>query len=289
MHTLTTVIRFGSRSRRPLSAGMAVSNARFTGLLCAEIFLLSFLFVSPLYSQDYVVGERDVLKITVYDNPELTTVAKVSEEGTIFFPFLGEVKVKGLTTSQVAAKMGSLLAEGYIVNPQVTVYVDQFRSLKIMLIGEIARPGLFELPVGTTFLELLLRAGPVTPNAGDEAIIKRKTGKGEQSITVDLARLLEKGDTTADQPLQDGDNIYIPKGGSYYVLGQVKNPGMFKFQEQTTVFKAVIQAGGFTEIASQRRISIKRRLDGKEVSLEKVGLDELVRPDDIINVPESLF
>ena len=268
---------------------MPLRNAHFTCLLFAELFLLAVIFVPPLYSQDYVVGERDVLKITVYDNPDLTTTAKVSEEGSIFFPFLGEVKVKGLTTPQIATKMSSLLAEGYIVNPQVTVYVEQFRSLKIMLIGEIARPGLFELPVGTMFLELLLRAGPVTPNAGDEAIIKRKTAQGEQSITVDLGRLLEKGDTTADQPLQDGDHIYIPKGGSYYVLGQVKSPGMFKFQEQTTVFKAVIQAGGFTEIASQRRISIKRRLDGKEVTLEKVGLDELVKPDDIINVPESLF
>ena len=268
---------------------MALTNTRFRHLLCAGIFLLAFIFVSPLYSQDYVVGERDVLKITVYDNPDLTTVAKVSEEGSIFFPFLGEVKVKGMTTSQIAAKLSSLLAEGYIVNPQVTVYVEQFRSLKVMLIGEIARPGLYELPVATTFLELLLRAGPVTPNAGDEAIIKRKSLNGEQNITVDLAKLLEKGDTTADQTLRDGDSIYIPKGGSFYVLGQVKSPGTFKFKEQTTVFKAVILAGGFTEIASQRRISIKRIQDGKEIILEKVGLDELVRPDDIITVPESLF
>jgi len=289
MYTRTRVIGSGSRSGQHHSAGVAVSSTRLRGLLCAEIFLLALLFASPLYSQDYVVGERDVLKITVYDNPDLTTTAKVSEEGSIFFPFLGEVKVKGLTTPQIAAKISSLLAEGYIVNPQVSVYVEQFRSLKIMLIGEIARPGLFELPVGTTLLELLLRAGPVTPNAGNEAIIKRKTPQGEQSTTVDFGKLLEEGDTTVDQPLQDGDNIYIPKGGSYYVLGQVKSPGMFKFKEQITVFKAVVLAGGFTEIASQRRISIKRKQDGKEVTLEKVGLDELVKPDDIVNVPESLF
>jgi len=261
----------------------------FKHLLYAQIFLLTVIFVPPLYSQDYVVGERDVVKITVYDNPDLTTVAKVSEEGTIFFPLLGEVKVKGMTTSQIAAKLSSLLAEGYIVDPQLTVSIEQFRSLKVTLLGEIARPGLYELPIATTLLELLLRAGPVTTGAGDEAIIKRKSPEGEQSITVDIGKLLEKGDTTVDQPLRDGDNIYIPKGGSYYVLGQVKSPGMFKFKEQITVFKAVILAGGFTEIASQRRISIKRIQDGKEVILEKVGLDELVRPDDIITVPESLF
>lgn len=289
MYTRTKVTGSGSHLGQHHSAGVAVSSARLRGILCAEIFLLALLFASPLYSQDYVVGERDVLKIMVYDNPDLTTVAKVSEEGTIFFPLLGEVKVKGLTTSQIATMMSSLLAEGYIVNPQVTVYVEQFRSLKVMLIGEIARPGLLELPVSTTLLELLLRAGPVTPNAGDEAIIKRKSPQGEQSITVNLSKLLEKGDTSVDQPLQDGDNIYIPKAWAYYVLGQVKSPGMFKFKEQITVYKAVILAGGFTEIASQRRISIKRIQDGKEVMLEKVGLDELVRPDDIINVPESLF
>ena len=289
MYTLTRVIRYGSHSRQHRSEGVTLRNARFKCLFFTEIFLLALLFASPLYSQDYIVGERDVLKITVYDNPDLTTVARVSEEGSIFFPFLGEVKVKGLTTPQIAAKISSMLAEGYIVDPQVNVYIEQFRSLKVMLIGEIARPGLYELPVATKLLELLLRAGPVTPNAGDEAIIKRKSPQGEQSITVDLGKLLEKGDTTVDQPLQDGDTIYIPKGGSYYVLGQVKSPGMLKFKEGITVFKAVISAGGFTEIASQRRISIKRIQDGKEVTLEKVGLDELVRPDDIINVPESLF
>jgi len=289
MHSLTKEIKSGSHSGQIHSMGATLRDARLTPFLFAGIFLLTFILVSPLYSQEYVVGERDVLKITVYDNPDLTTVAKVNEEGTIFFPFLGEVKVKGLTTSQIAAKITSLLSEGYIVSPQVNVYVEQFRSLKVILVGEIGRPGLFELPVGTTLLELLLRAGPVTPNAGDEAIIKRKSPQGEQSITVDLGKLLEKGDTTVDQPLQDGDTIYIPKGGSYYVLGQVKSPGMLKFKEGITVFKAVISAGGFTEIASQRRISIKRIQDGKEVTLEKVGLDELVRPDDIINVPESLF
>ena len=289
MHLHTRVIRYGSHSKQHRSEDMTLRNARFKCLFFTEIFLLALLFASPLYSQDYIVGERDVVKITVYDNPDLTTVAKVNEEGTIFFPFLGEVKVKGLTTSQIAAKISTLLSEGYIVNPQVNVYVEQFRSLKVMLVGEIGRPGLFELPVGTTLLELLLKAGPVTPNAGDEAIIKRRSPQGEQSISVDLGKLLEKGDTTVDQPLQDGDNIYIPKGASYYVLGQVKSPGMFKFKEQITVFKAVIFAGGFTEIASQRRISIKRKQDGKEVTLEKVGLDDIVRPDDVITVPESLF
>jgi len=225
----------------------------------------------------------------VYDNPDLTTVAKVSEEGSIFFPLLGELKVKGLTIPQITMKISSLLAEGYIVNPQVTVNIEQFRSLKVTLLGEIARPGLYELPVATSLLELLLRAGPLSPSAGEEAIIKRRSLEGEQSITVDIGKLIEKGDTSVDQPLRDGDSIYIPKGGSYYVLGQVKSPGMFKFKDDITVFKAVITAGGFTEIASQRRISIKRKQDGKEVTLEKVGLDDLVKPDDIINVPESLF
>jgi polysaccharide export outer membrane protein len=246
-------------------------------------------FPSLLLSQDYIVGDRDVLRITVYDHPDLATIARVSGEGTIFFPLIGEVKVSGLTIPQIAGKLSEMLAGGYVVNPQVIVFIEEFRSKKVTAMGEVSKPGLYELPGQTTFLELLSRAGGLTKDAGDKAIVKRKLSQGEQSFTIDMKRLVEKGDTSADMNLQDGDSIYIQKAGFFYVSGEVKKPDVYKFEEGTTVLKAITMAGGFTDKAAEKRIKIKRKEGGKENTLEKVGPDELIRPDDVIVVPESFF
>ncbi|MCL5023986.1 MAG: SLBB domain-containing protein [Nitrospirae bacterium] len=244
---------------------------------------------TPVFSQDYIVGERDVLRITVYDHPDLTSVARVSGEGTISFPLIGEVKVAGLTTPQIAKKISELLSNGYIVDPQVIVFIEEFRSKKATVIGEVARPGLYELPGQTTFLELLSRAGGLTKDAGENAIIKRKVNQGEQSFNIDLKKLIEKGDTSLDMNLQDGDSVYIPKAGFFYVTGEVKKPDAYKYEEGTTVLKAITMAGGFTDKAAEKRIKIKRKEGGKENTVEKVGLDDLIKPDDVIVVPESFF
>lgn len=244
---------------------------------------------SVVSSQDYVVGERDVLRITVYDNPDLTTVARVSGEGSILFPLLGEVKVSGLTIPQIAQKLSGLLADGFIVNPQVIVFIEEFRSKKVTIIGEISRPGSYELPGPTTLLELLSKAGGITKEAGEQTIIKRKLSTGEQTITVDLRKLIEKGDTSLDMALQDGDSVYIPKAGFFYVTGEVKKPDVYRFEEGITLVRAITMAGGFSDKAAAKRVKIKRTENGKEVLLEKVRDDELIRPNDIVIVPESIF
>ncbi len=258
-------------------------------LLVFAAVLVPMAFPSTALSEDYVVGERDVLRITVYDHSDLTTVARVSGEGTISFPLIGEVKVSGLTVPQIGARIEKMLADGYIVNPQVIVFIEEFRSKKVTAIGEVVKPGLYELPGQTTFLELLSRAGGLTKDAGDTAIVKRKQGQGEESFTIDLKRLVEQGDTSADMNLQDGDSIYIQKAGFFYVSGEVKKPDAYKFEEGTTVLKAITMAGGFTDKAAEKRIKIKRKEGRKEITLEKVGLDELVKADDVIVVPESFF
>lgn len=260
--------------------------------ICSFVFIsfVGFSSITPLlYGQDYIVGERDVVRITVYDNPDLTTVARVSGEGTILFPLIGEVKVSGLTIPQIAKKIADLLSDGYIVNPQVIVFIEEFRSKKVTIIGEVSKPGLYELPGQTTLLELLSKAGGLTKDSGDKAIVKRKSIQGEQTLSVNLRQLIERGDTSIDVTLQDGDSIYIPKAGFFYVTGEVKKPDAYKFEEGTTVIKAVTMAGGFTDKAATKRIRIKRKEDGKEVLLERVGFDDLIKPDDVIIVPESFF
>ena len=242
-------------------------------------------------AQDYVVGDGDVLRITVYDQPELSTIARIDGAGMIIFPLIGQVKVAGLTVSQVSQKLAQLLSDGYLVSPQVTVFVEDFRSQKATIMGQVNRPGLYELKGYTTFLELLSKAGDLTKDAGDKAIVKRKDSseKKEKIVVIDLKRLVERGETSLDVPILDGDSIYVMKAGLFYVTGEVKNPNAYKFEEGTTVLKAITMAGGFTDKASTGRVKIIRKSKGKEETIEKVHMDEAVLPDDIVVVPESFF
>lgn len=244
------------------------------------------------FAQDYLVGEGDILRITVYDHEDLTTTARVSGEGDIVFPLIGQVPVKGLTLSQITQKISALLADGYVVNPQVNIFIQEFRSKKAFIMGEVGKPGLYVLPGQTTLLSVLSEAGGLTKEAGNKAIIKRKTDspdKNEKVMTVDLRNLIEKGDTSLDVPIADGDSIYIPKARVFYVNGEVKKPDAYKYTEGTTVIQAITLAGGFTDKSSKGRVKIIRKVDGKEEVLEKVKMDQTVLPDDLIVVPESFF
>lgn len=248
--------------------------------------------VQGVFAQDYVVGDGDLLKITVYDHPDLSATARVSGEGIILFPLIGQAKISGLTVAQISKKLADLLSDGYIVSPQVTVFIEEFRSQKATIMGQVNRPGLYELKGYTTFLELLSKAGDLTKDAGDKAVIKRKADsqdKKESIITIDLKRLVGMGDTSLDMPVVDGDSIYIVKAGLFYVTGEVKKPDAYKFDEGTTVLKAITMAGGFSDKASTGKVKIIRKVKGKEEIMERVKMDEPVLPDDVIMVPESFF
>ena len=257
--------------------------------------VMTFLFLygaNISCAEDYIVGDGDILKISVYDNPDLTTTARVSGEGIILFPLIGAVKVGGLTTTKVGDRIAALLNEGYVVKPQVTVFVEEFRSKKAVLMGQVEKPGLYVLPGQTTFIELLSKAGGLTKDACDKAIIKRKSnspGKVEEKIVIDLKKLIENGEMSLDVLILDGDSIFVAKAGLVYVTGEVQKPSAYKFEENMTVVKAITMAGGFTEKAATGRIRIIRKVDGNEKVFRGVEVSDPVMPDDVIVVPESFF
>lgn len=247
----------------------------------------------PAIAVDYLVGENDVLKVTVYDNDDLSTMVRVSGDGTIILPLLNRVKVAGLNINQISDKITALFADGYIVNPQVNVFIEEFRSKKAVILGQINKPGLYELQGRTTFLELISKAGGLTKEAGDKTIIKRSQGavdSEEQSvIAIDMIQLVEKGDTSQNIQIMDGDNIYIAKAGVFYVSGEVNKPDAYKLEENMTVIKAITMAGGFSDKASKSGVKIIRKIDDQEQVIEKVKMDEPILPEDVIVIPESFF
>jgi polysaccharide export outer membrane protein len=256
------------------------------------MFLILVNAFPALAADDYIVGEEDVIKITVYDHPELTTTERVSGEGIITLPLIGEIKVAGLTTDQTAKKIAARLSEGFIVDPNVSVFVVEFRSKKTIIIGYVNRPGMYMLSGDTTLLDLISLAGGLSKEAGGRATIKRKnlgSNGGEGTINIDLQKLIEQGDTSLNISLMDGDSVFIAKASVFYLTGEVKNPAAYRYEDGITLIKAITMAGGFTDKAAMGRIRIIRKIDNKEKVIQKAEMDEPVLPDDVIIVPESFF
>lgn len=248
-----------------------------------------FSFIHTASAEDYIVGSGDVLNITVFEHTNLSTIDRITENGFIIVPLLGEVKVGGLTVSRVSTKISSLLADGYLVNPMVKVFVDEFKSKTAVVLGQVYRPGLQELRGPTTLLQLLSKAGGLKENKGDTATIKRYNDGTKEVILIDLVSLLEGGDLAKNISIQDGDTVFIPKGGMCYVTGQVKKPGAYQCKEQPTVLKLIALAGGFTGKAAKKDVRIIRVTDGSKNIMKDVDLQHSLLPDDIIVVPEGFW
>jgi len=255
----------------------------------AALLLLLCVFYGLSLADDYIIGSGDVLKISVYDHDDLETISRVSENGYIILPLLGQVKVADLSISETSNKIARLYSDGYIVNPQVSIFVQEFRSKKAVVLGHVKNPGLIELSGPTTFLELLSKAGGLAKDYGKTATIKRKVNGGTKVITVNIKSLTEGGDMNQNISIREGDTVYISRAGMCYVTGEVKNPDAYPCDQDATMLKMITLAGGFTGKASRSGVRIVRKINGKKTVMHDVDTGTPVQPDDIIVVPESFF
>lgn len=247
---------------------------------------LVFIFLLlPLaaYAQgaSYLIKGRDVLRITVYDHPDLNTVVRVSETGTITFALLGEVQVKGLSPHQAEKKIADLLAKDIIVNPQVNVFVEQFKGKRVTVIGEVAKPGQYELMMDepTYVADVISNCMGLTKDAGETLTILRKGKGGQKKIIVELSKLLRDGDLSQNIELQEGDLLYVPRAGYFYIYGEVNRSGYYRIEPGLTVIKAISMSGGLTAVASTRGIRIIRKTKDVETTIN-VELNNPIQPSD---------
>jgi polysaccharide biosynthesis/export protein len=240
---------------------------------------------------EYELGPGDVLKITVFQNLDLTTEARVSENGTISFPLIGQVRVAGLTTQRVERLMAQRLKDGnFVAQAQVTVNIMQYRSQQVSVLGSVGRPGRYPIELrGTRLTEVLAQAGGIAPTGGDTVIVMRIDGARSGRFEIDLPSLYLKGKPELDMTLQGGDSIYVHRAPQFYIFGQVQRPGNYQVERDMTVSQAIAKGGGFTLRARQGGIVLKRR-DAKGNMVEAASkADDAVQPDDQIFVQESLF
>ena len=246
---------------------------------------------APPASAEYELGPGDVVKITVFQNQDLTTEARVTENGTISFPLLGQIRVGGLTTQRVERLMAQRLRDGnFVAQAQVTINIVQYRSQQVSVLGSVGRPGRYPIELrGTRLTEVLAQAGGIVPAGADTVIVMRIEGSKSVRREVDLPALYLKGKPELDIVLQGGDSIYVHRAPQFYVFGQVQRPGNYQLERDMTVSQGVAKGGGFTLRARQGGIVLKRR-DANGVMQESAGkADDALLPDDQIFVQESLF
>jgi len=245
----------------------------------------------------YVLGPQDQLKITVFDEPELSNVYRVDSDGFITFPMINKVSAVGITPAELQDRIKTMLEAGYIKNPQVRVEVEGYKSQSVIVSGEIRSPGKVPMTGAMTLIEALAAAGSPTSSASNEVSISRQKRNAAGAVTdendVDIIRvnlkLLQLGQAGRDIQLQDGDLINVPKAQTFYMIGQIRNPGSLVWESGMTVQQAIALAGGLNERGSDRRIKADRfGPDGKvkEISL---NLEDKVQPNDTIKIPAKIF
>jgi polysaccharide biosynthesis/export protein len=241
-----------------------------------------------------------VLRITVYEHPDLSQEVLVNPDGAFAYPLLERVQAAGLTVQALEQSMVQRLAAEYLVNPQLAVTVVQSRSQQVYVLGAVRNPGTYPLRYGATLLELISQAGGPTPEAGWLAMLVRDSSgpngsrenpeRGQANaavVQVELDKLLA-GEVLKPIGIASGDTIYVPTAGYVFVSGQVERPGQYRLERGTTVQRAITLAGGFTKFAATSRLRVKRSIAGKPQEFQ-AQLDDRLQAEDILIVPESVF
>ena len=240
---------------------------------------------------DYALGPGDVVKITVFQNPDLTTETRVSEAGTVTFPLVGQINAAGQSTAQLERAIAQKLRDGGFVNrPQVNAVVLQFRALQVSVLGQVNKPGRYPLEQSKNRLtEVVALAGGVTPLAADVVTLVTTDNGKEKKITVDLPELLRSGDLSRDAVIKNGDIIFVDRYPVFYIYGEVQSAGAYRLEPNMIVMQALALGGGLTLRATERGIGVHRRMpNGKFMKLE-AKLTDPVQAEDVVVVRESLF
>ncbi len=259
--------------------------------------------------QDYRIGPEDLLEISVFEDEKLNKTVRVSSQGNITLPLIGTLRVKGLTAAELEKELRELLAEKYFQNPNVTVFIREYRNQRISVIGAVDKPGVFDVTGRRTILDMLGMAGGLKEDAGQTLFLirssprteERSGGAGEalpETLVIDLEELLIRGDLRLNLLVTHGDVINVPVSGKIFVGGEVVKPGGFLLKgKRMTVSQAIVMAEGLKLTADGTRTTIFRSA-GNESQREQITLniyaiqkgqaeDLYLKENDIVIVPKS--
>lgn len=263
-------------------------------------FFLSVLIIILLTgtgsAQNYELGTGDVLQISVWGHSELTTQIEVRPDGYITFPLVGDQYAVGKTPNQLATIIQTELAN-YVVDPQVTVLVHQFRTIRVQVLGEVRQPGYFSLSTEGRLMDVIgLAGGPTQEAVLSSVALTRTYSDRAELFNLNISEFMETGNIEHNPILANGDVIHVSSAGKVLVLGEVTKPGSFVLREEMGILDLLALAGSPTDRAALDRVTITRETDDG-VSIEKININEIQRSGtgrkvtilagDVLFVPEG--
>jgi polysaccharide export outer membrane protein len=237
------------------------------------------------------LGAGDSVALHVFGQPDMDTVLGVADDGTISVPLAGAIPVVGLSTENAARRVEKSLKDGgFFVDPHVTLTITQSMSQRVSVLGEVHTPGRYPVDSKTTIVDLLAQAGGETEFGSDTVYVLRPDASGTiKRYPVNLKGLANGATVAPTQLLRAGDSVYVPRAEQFFILGEVQRPAMYKLEPNLTVLQAIAVAGGVTPKGSMRRIEVKRAGKNGEQIVISPKANDLVLPDDVIRVKESIF
>jgi polysaccharide export outer membrane protein len=240
---------------------------------------------TPLVSDpDYVLGQGDVVGVMVVGSPEFNTRSRVSNDGTVVLPLIGQIQAAGLSQAALAGKVSEALKKGgYYASPIVRVELLGIQSRYVTVLGNVGQPGLLPLDRNYRLSEIVARVGGRTAAGADFVVLTPANGEPKKYAISNLAT----GGSEEDPVVSPGDKIYIPPAENevVYLNGEVRSPGAYAIQKDMTVRIALAKAGGVSENGSEKKVKLVR--DGKR--LEDANLETKVQPGDVITFGARLF
>jgi len=243
---------------------------------------------------EYRFGAGDVVRVVVYQNPDLTLETRVSETGVISYPLLGSVRIGGLGVSAAEKLIADGLKNGNFVKaPQVTLILLQIKGNQASVLGQVNRPGRY--PIETTDMrmtDLLANAGGVATTGGDIVVLSGTRGGKPFRMEIDLPSVF--GPNTAaggasDVLIQNGDVLWVDRAPLVYIYGEVQRPGPMRLERGMTLMQALASGGGLNQRGTERGIRVHRKSADGKVQVVQPGMDDSLKEGDVVYVKESLF
>lgn len=240
---------------------------------------------------EYRLGGGDLIKILVYQNPDLTLETRLSDTGSTSYPLLGAIKLGGLTVGEAEQLIASGLRKGdFVKDPQVTVVLETARGSQVSVLGQVQRPGRYVLETGQTHLsDVLAMAGGLTPQLGADqvTVVGTREGKPFRQV-VDLPQMFNNAERPNDLLMQGNDVVYVDRAPVFYIYGEVQRPGQLRVERGMTLLQGLAAGGGLTLRGTERGIRIHRRT-ATGIEVLEPDMQAKLQDGDVIYVQQSLF